>query len=216
MAPADTVIQILMGLAEATLFVDLEARAELDLSLTAEGHYTSSVGKRAVNPAFDPNLIATPVSPVVSPVLTSRPLTFTGIVTDLPVFTSRPITDLPVFTTRPGLTLPTTVITAFPTFVTPAPSTPPTQSWSASGCASLDLVLDINAGATGKLKPIFDKAVTWDLYTKEVNVFNKCFNVGSAVPRKRAREFREVKALERRDFQCPSLGLGSLVELFRN
>lgn len=48
-------------------------------------------------------------------------------------------------------------------------------SASAGGCVTLDGAIDIAAGATGSIKPIFDKTVSFDIFKKEVNLFRKCF-----------------------------------------
>ncbi|KZV80054.1 hypothetical protein EXIGLDRAFT_437002 [Exidia glandulosa HHB12029] len=49
---------------------------------------------------------------------------------------------------------------------------------SANGCVTLDGQVDINAGATGAIKPIFDKNVSFNLLSKKAQLFQKCFNTG--------------------------------------
>ncbi|EJD42530.1 hypothetical protein AURDEDRAFT_145708 [Auricularia subglabra TFB-10046 SS5] len=48
-------------------------------------------------------------------------------------------------------------------------------SASAGGCVTLDGAIHIAAGASGALKPIFDKTISFDIFKKELNLFRKCF-----------------------------------------
>jgi len=145
---------------EASVFLDLEARAELDMTLEAHATVTSTV------PTADP----------------------------APTDGSVPVPD------------PNTAI-GLPEGID--------ASGGASGCASLDVGFDIRVGATGKLKPLFDESISWDLFSREVEIFSKCFGTGDAKPQrtKRAKALREAAVLQRRDFQCPPLGLADLAEL---
>ncbi|KAH7097155.1 hypothetical protein BKA62DRAFT_643693 [Auriculariales sp. MPI-PUGE-AT-0066] len=77
----------------------------------------------------------------------------------------------------------------------------------ASGCASLDVGVDITVGARGAIPPIFDEEISYTIYAKHIEVFNECFGAGDAATSTRAR------SLERRAFTCPALGLKDLLEL---
>ncbi|KZW02304.1 hypothetical protein EXIGLDRAFT_760137 [Exidia glandulosa HHB12029] len=87
-------------------------------------------------------------------------------------------------------------------------------SGQANGCAKLDGGIDINAGAKGAIKPIFDKDITFDIFQTNLNIFNTCFG-NPASKTLAAREFKMLPRADiaRRDLVCPDLSLGGLLEV---
>ncbi|KZW02320.1 hypothetical protein EXIGLDRAFT_829503 [Exidia glandulosa HHB12029] len=90
------------------------------------------------------------------------------------------------------------------------------SSTSVGGCATLDAGIDVRAGATGAIKPIFDKEIDFDIFKKDVNIFQKCF--GSQAKRSTlAKRWARRATHAKRDLQCPSPGevtaLGDVVSL---
>ncbi|KAJ2923672.1 hypothetical protein H1R20_g13421, partial [Candolleomyces eurysporus] len=107
-----------------------------------------------------------------------------------------------------------TVVKREPTPVAVAPTATATGSAGFSGCFDISTGLDVVAGATAKLFNIFDKSTTYTLFSRDWELYQKCF--GAQTKREEldyyARSVPEPVALNKR-LVCPIAGLPPLQSL---
>ncbi|KAJ2923397.1 hypothetical protein H1R20_g13696, partial [Candolleomyces eurysporus] len=107
-----------------------------------------------------------------------------------------------------------TVVKREPTPVAIAPTATATGSAGFSGCFDISTGLDVVAGATAKLFNIFDKSTTYTLFSRDWELYKKCF--GAQTKREEldyhVRSVPEPVALNKR-LVCPIAGFPPLQSL---
>ncbi|KAJ7174894.1 hypothetical protein C8R46DRAFT_1347894 [Mycena filopes] len=76
-------------------------------------------------------------------------------------------------------------------------------STSFGGCVQVNGNIAVNAGAKGDFFGLFDKDAQVSLFSKEFQIFKKCFGDGATATRRRMRRM-SARLLLARDFTCPA------------
>ncbi|KAJ7075244.1 hypothetical protein B0H15DRAFT_37212 [Mycena belliarum] len=201
--------------AQANVFLELDTSAALILSLDASATITQPIaGNATANSTAatstadtTADATATEVSSVigVSAATSAADATAAASATDASAATTAATADATadVTATAPGATT---------TAVALAERADPTVSTEFGGCVQVVGGINVNAGADGKFFHLFDELKQVSLFSKNFEIFKKCFGNGAAnaptVTRRRMRRVARRERLQARAlFSCPAAGV---------
>lgn len=86
------------------------------------------------------------------------------------------------------------------------------MSTDVNACIGLDAGVDVTVGAVGSIKPIFTKDVSFDIFKKDFDLFDKCFGPSKRdLSRTSRRAIIPRVARSKRVLTCPSPGEGGIL-----
>ncbi|KAJ7184968.1 hypothetical protein C8R46DRAFT_468925 [Mycena filopes] len=203
-------IKALGGKADATIFVALDTSAALVLSLDASAKVTKDIGANSTASATasdDSSTTTDTAAPADTPAAAdnSTGANSTASATASDDSTASTDTLAADNSTLPAVDGPAGAddTTALATRET---------STSFGGCVAVNGGIAVNAGATGDFFGLFDKTASVSLFTKNFQIFKKCFGDAATASPTRRRRMRRVAArnlLLARAFSCPANGVGA-------
>ncbi|KAJ6492277.1 hypothetical protein C8R45DRAFT_990818 [Mycena sanguinolenta] len=211
-------VKALDGSADATVFLALDTSASLVLSLDASATVTGTVGDNSTSSASISSADASDTSTATS-TDSSADATDTNSAT---ASTSVNSTDTSAATASASVDTTdssaatsgdaTDSASASQDATTTATATASkrdntTASTSFGGCVQVNGGLAVNAGAEGDFFGLFKDTAQVSLFSKNFQIFQKCFGDATAVPPTRRRQrMRRVSLSRRGAFSCPAAG----------
>ncbi|KAJ7023264.1 hypothetical protein C8F04DRAFT_1134894 [Mycena alexandri] len=190
-------VKALGGKGDATIFVALDTSAALVLSLDASAQVTQTIaGANSTATVAPSNDNSTNNTSIVNSTTTADASAPTAVDNS---------TSISIDNSTNNTSSNDAVPSANSTDVTLLERDTTT---SFGGCVQVNGNIAVNAGATGKFFGLFDKTASVSLFTKNFQIFKKCFGDAATPTRRRMRRVA-ARNLQVRAFTCPVSGLSA-------